>query len=204
MVTREDNPEGLASYSDLIRPGIEIVYPNPQTSGAGQWGIMAVHGSMLHESGAGLTASDVLKGMKENTVIQPPNAREALQRFVGNKGDVLITYESNLLETPIRERIDGELVYPPRTVLCEPVVVPFDKNATSKQKDLINSFIQYLWSREAQGIFVEYGFHSVDGEQDHGRTDFGRIAEPITLEFLGSHMDVKKMIDEEIRSHFSP
>ena len=202
MVTREGNPKGIVRFTDLKKPGIKIVFPNPLTSGAGQWGIMAIYGSTLSNKGDKLAAHDVLRGMKKNYIKQPPNAKTALQQFNRNTGNILITYESNILANPTRKQIPGQLVYPPCTVICEHIVLPIEKNITLKQRNLVDSFVQYLWSKEAQEIFVKYGFHSVDRNMGLVRKDFGHIQVPLTVGSLGKYVDLKKFIDESMIKHF--
>lgn len=203
MLTRRDNPKAIVEFSDLAEPGIKIVYPNPLTSGAGQWGIVSIYGSMLHQNNNEMKVLQLIRSITNNIIEQPSSAREALLKFIQDRGDVLIAYESNILMNPMREQIPGQLVYPPSTVICEPVALAVQKNITSKQKDLVDHFIQFLWSKEAQEIFVQYGFHSVAEELSLDREDFGNIQDPFTINSIGSYRNVKNIIDEIVANQFS-
>lgn len=205
MITREGNPRGIVHFLDLEKSGIGIIYPDPMTSGAGQWVILAVYGFMQHQYDDTSKAFQLLRSMSNNLVEQPRSAREAIQRFINDKGDVLITYEANVLGNPIRQQIPGELVCPQSTIMCEAVVLPIEKNIRAKQRELIDSFVHFLWSREAQEMFVRYGFHSVDDTLNAIRDDFGIIQDPFTLDSLRDYKDVKKIINEvmSIRSSSS-
>lgn len=196
MLVREGNPKGIVHFADLENPGIEIVCPDPLTSGAGQLGILALYGSRLHKNEDELKFFRSLKGMWSNIIAQPSSARDALQQFISNKGDVLIIYESNILRNPKRNQIRGQLIYPQSTIFCEPIVLSIEKNIDSKQRELVDAFIQFLWSKETQQLFVDYGYHSVLDKIELNRFDFGQIQDPFTLNSLGSYREIKAIIDK--------
>src|ERR1044072_6954266 len=91
---RKGNPEGLESLDDLLTKDVEIVTPNPFSSGAARWNIMAIYGSQLHEGTSPQQALDAVKTVLEKTVVQPGSARDALAAFTQGEGDVLLGYEN--------------------------------------------------------------------------------------------------------------
>ena len=132
----------------------------------------------------------------------PSCALRALDNFNHGQGDILITYEANLLASPKQEAAPGNIIYPRSTIICEPVVISIDRNIDSKQRELVDTFIQFLWSPEIQKFIVDYGFKSVDENLNLDRPDFGYIKEPFTLESHGGFLEHKKIIDSIVLEYF--
>ena len=198
ILTRPGNPKGIADFADLARPGVGVVHPDPLTSGGAQWALLAEYGSVILETGDEELACNQLLGIWRNVVAQAGSARAARTQFENGFGDALITYEQEAVFDRARGRLAAEILYPPGTVLSEHTVVVIDKNITPAQRDLIDAFVDFLWSETAQRIFVEYGFRSVDDSLNEANPNFGHIARPFTVDDLGGWSRVKEEIIEAI------
>ena len=194
LITRDRNPKEIECFSDFLKPGIEIVQPDPLTSGAGEWTLLAMYSTFLGEGLNNIEATQRVGVAWENVVDKPANAQEALRQFISGTGDVLATYESNLLGNPWRNQIPGQLTYPHSTIMCEHIVVPIVKNINPKQKEIIDAFVQFLWCDEGQQILKNFGYSTVSTiRQGHQR-----IQEPIYLDSLGDPREIRLNIVETL------
>lgn len=198
MLVADGNPKGVHDFMDLGKPGIDIAYPDPHTSGAGQLGILGIFGSLIHAGADESEAYEELHKIWSNVIEEPANARDEREAFLEGVGDVLITYESNLLRNPKRPQIPGELIYPKTTIFSEPVVRAIRRNVESGQMDLVDEFITFLWSDEAQRKFVDYGFRSINEELNLTRIDYGNIQQPIDLSTFDSPLEIRGVIENVI------
>lgn len=204
LVTRPGNPHGIREMADLARPGVEVLHADPATSGVGELAILAAYGAAPPGPGDGDPGLEQLLGIWHNVSARPATAREARSRFDGGEGDVLITYEAATLGSPSRPPISGEIVYPTRTLVAEPVVVVLERNVDPGQRELVRAFAEFLWSREAQEALVEYGFRSVDDELNRARPELATIAEPFTLEDVGGARARAQVLDRVWKSRVMP
>jgi sulfate/thiosulfate transport system substrate-binding protein len=123
FVVRKGNPKGIKPWDDLVKPGIEVITPNPFTSGGARWNLMAAYGAQIEEGKSEQGALEYLHQLLSQTPVQDKSAREALQTFVGGKGDVMLAYENEAI-TAQREGEDVDYVVPDQTILIEnPVAV---------------------------------------------------------------------------------
>ncbi|MGC1852752.1 MAG: extracellular solute-binding protein [Solirubrobacterales bacterium] len=156
MTVRKGNPEGLESLDDLLTKDVEIVTPNPFSSGAARWNIMAIYGSQLHEGKSPQQALDAVKTVLEKTVVQPGSARDALAAFTQGEGDVLLGYENEAIKAQ-DEGEDVDYVIPPSTILIEtPIAV------TKDAPEAAQKFLDYIWSDEGQELWAENGYRPVN------------------------------------------
>jgi sulfate/thiosulfate transport system substrate-binding protein len=176
MTVRKGNPEGLESLDDLLTKDVEIVTPNPFSSGAARWNIMAIYGSQLHEGKSPQQALDAVKTVLEKTVVQPGSARDALAAFTQGEGDVLLGYENEAIKAQ-EEGEDVDYVIPPSTILIEtPIAV------TKDAPEAAQKFLDYIWSDEGQELWAENGYRPankslVDPKQFPTPEDLFTIAE---------------------------
>ncbi len=198
ILVRPGNPLQLTDFADLTQPGVGIIHPDPLTSGGAQWAILAEYGSELRETGDAALAYDQLAGIWRNVSSQASSARAARTQYESGFGDVLITYEQELALDLLRGRLEGEMVYPQSTILSEHVVVVIDDNIPRADRELIDAFVAFLWSEEAQRIFVDYGFRSVDETLNAGKPYFGAIGDPFTVADLGGWPEAKREIIDAI------
>jgi sulfate/thiosulfate transport system substrate-binding protein len=156
MTVRKGNPEGLESLDDLLTKDVEIVTPNPFSSGAARWNIMAVYGSQLHEGKSPQQALDAVKTVLDKTVVQPGSARDALAAFTQGEGDVLLGYENEAIKAQ-EEGEDVDYVIPPSTILIEtPIAV------TKDAPEAAQAFLDYIWSDAGQELWAENGYRPVN------------------------------------------
>ena len=158
LAVRKGNPKDIRGWDDLVRPGVEVVTPNPFTSGGARWNVMAAYGSQIAQGRSEAEATGYLKRLFENVSVQDKAARDALQTFSGGKGDVLISYENEAITAQQKgEKLD--YVIPDQTILIEnPIAVTKDAGNAAEAK----AFVDYLWSAPAQKIFAEKGYRPVD------------------------------------------
>jgi sulfate transport system substrate-binding protein len=157
FVVREGNPLGIESWDDLVKPDIEIVTPNPGSSGGARWNILAAWAHVVGNGGTEAEAETYISDLLANTPALPASAREATSAFVEGDQDVLLAYENEaILAKQNGEAID--YVVPPDTLLIEnPAAV------TSEAKDGAEEFLDFVVSAEAQEIYAGFGFRPVEG-----------------------------------------
>ncbi len=198
IAVRPGNPKKIYDYSDLARPGIRIVHPDPLTSGAANWSIVAEYGAAAREPGAGPNAGRaMLLGIWRNVAIQSGSARAAKTQFDQGFGDALITYEQDLLPRHSNASSNVEVVYPRSTILSEHTLVVVDAHISKVQMKLIRSFVVFFWSEEGQRIFVENGFRSVDDRLNVSNRKFGHIRDPFYIDDFGGWEQAKRNIIDE-------
>src|SRR5438876_1825935 len=169
ILVKGGNPKGIHDFSDLARAGIKLIHPDPVSSGGAQWSILAIYGSELikSEKQSGepdqARALQTLQAIWKNVFVTPASAREARTTFELGNGDALITYE---LEGLLMKQANApvEVIIPEATIFSEHPAVVIDRNVSSSQRPLIDAFVQYLWSDEAQRAFVKYNFRSSTNE----------------------------------------
>ena len=191
LAVRKGNPKNIKGWADLVKPGIEVLTPNPFTSGGARWNVMAAYGAQLEQGRTEAQATDYLQRLFKNVVVQDKSAREALQNFTAGKGDVLISYESEAITAQQKgEEID--YVLPDETILIEnPIAVTTSADAKAKE------FVDYATSAPAQKIFAAKGYRSViDGLVDKARYPAPRTQFDIT-KFGGWDAVMKKFFDPQ-------
>ncbi|HEV8352647.1 MAG TPA: substrate-binding domain-containing protein [bacterium] len=181
VITRPGNPKQIRGFHDLTRPRIAIAHPDPLTSGGALWALLAEYGSVTLTGGTPAEARAQLLGIWRNVRYQASSARAVRTQFEAGFGDALITYEQETLSKPIK----GTVVIPPSTILSEHVAVLVDRNVRPQDRELVNAFLRFLWTPDAQRIFVKFGFRSVDERLNAENPDFGSIARPFTVADLG-------------------
>lgn len=198
IMVRPDNPKGIEDFSDLTEPGIGIVHPDPLTSGGAQWALLAEYGSVTQTGGGEDEAFDQLLGIWRNVIAQAASARAVRTQFESGFGDALITYEQEAVIDRLRGRLNADIVYPPSTISSEHTVVVLDKNVAPEQKELVDAFVDFLWSDTAQQIFIDHGFRSVDEAKNEAVPYFGHIETPFTVGDLGGWQAAKENIVDGI------
>jgi sulfate/thiosulfate-binding protein len=156
IATRKGNPEGIKSFDDLLTEDVDVITPNPLSSGGARWNIMALYGSQLHEGKSEQEALDAIKTVLEKTVVQPGSARDALAAFTQGEGDVLLAYENEAIKAQ-EEGEDVDYVVPPSTIRIEtPIAVTKDAPESAQ------AFLDYIWSDEGQQIWADNGYRPVN------------------------------------------
>jgi len=157
FVVRKGNPRNIHSWDDLVTGDVEVIEPNPFTSGGAKWNIMAAYGAQLEQGKSEAQAKDYLAKLFDNVPVLDKSAREALQTFSSGKGDVLLSYENEAILAQ-QEGEDVDYVIPDETILIEnPIAVVNEGD----EPELARSFVDFLYTDEAQRIFAEKGYRPV-------------------------------------------
>lgn len=191
ILVRAGNPKGIRDFADLAKPGVKLIHPDPVSSGGAQWSILSIYGSELLKSERQEGARDEARALRtlqavwRNVISTPGSAREARTQFETGFGDALITYE---LEGLLMKGAKGavEVVVPEATIFSEHPAVVIDRNVTAEERPVVEAFMQFLWSDEAQRAFVQYHFRSSTTEAfNETNTEFAKITAPFTVEYFG-------------------
>lgn len=158
FAVRNGNPKHIKSWSDLVRPGIQVLTPNPFSSGSAKWNILAAYGAQRRLGKTDKQATAYVQELFKHVVSQDTSGRNATNTFLGGKGDVLITYESEALNARLNGQ-DVQYVIPRQSMLIE---LPIAVLKRSPSKDLANAFIQFVKAPAAQDLFAQYGFRPVN------------------------------------------
>ncbi|MGB9178780.1 MAG: sulfate ABC transporter substrate-binding protein [Pyrinomonadaceae bacterium] len=204
ILVRKGNPKGIKDFPDLAKAGIKLIHPDPVSSGGAMWSVLAIYGSELikSEKQTGTRdekrAAETLKAIWKNVISTPGSAREARTQFETGFGDALVTYElDGLLMKQGNPNI--ELVIPEATIFSEHPAVAIDRNIKPEKRALINAFIQYLWSEEAQQAFVKFHFRSVtDDSLNDSNKEFAEIKWPFYVKDLGGWSKAYPEIIEKV------
>jgi sulfate transport system substrate-binding protein len=157
FVTRKGNPKHIRAWNDLVKPDVDVVVPNVQTSGGAKWDVMAAYGAQRKIGKSHAQSVKYLEKLYDHVVSQDKSAREALQTFLAGRGDVLLSYEN---EAIFAQKHDQPIDYtiPKATIAIEnPIAVV----KTSSNKTTANAFVRYLRTRPAQLIFGDNGYRPV-------------------------------------------
>lgn len=191
ILVRKGNPKGIRDFTDLAKPGLKLIHPDPVSSGGAQWSVLAIYGSELvkSEKQSGqpdrVRALQVLRAIWRNVISTPGSAREARTQFETGFGDALITYE---LEGLLMKEANApvEIIVPEATIFSEHPAVLIDRSVTPAERPVVDAFMQYLWSEEAQRNFVKYHFRSVTDETlNNAASEFAQIKMAFTIDYFG-------------------
>jgi sulfate/thiosulfate transport system substrate-binding protein len=187
FVVRDGNPKKLKTWTDLLKPGVQIVTPNPFTSGGARWNVMAAYGGALRAGKTPKQAQAYLAQMWKHVVAQPASAREALQTFLAGRGDVFLAYENEALFAQQHGQ-SVQFVIPKATILIEnPIAV----TTTSKNKAKARAFINFLRTKPAQRIFAQNGYRPVIKGVTQG-LNFPNRPQLFTIKYVGGWPSVEK------------
>jgi sulfate transport system substrate-binding protein len=155
LAVRKGNPKQIHDWSDLIKPGVQVIEPNPFTSGGARWNVMAAYGAQLKEGKTPAQAQAYLTELFKHVVVQDKSARDALQTFTSGKGDVMIAYENEAIAAQQKGKAI-DYVIPKDTILIQnPVAV------TKGAAPSAAGFVSYLHTPAAQRIFASKGYRPV-------------------------------------------
>jgi sulfate transport system substrate-binding protein len=155
FVVRPGNPKHIATWADLVKPGVQVVTPNVFSSGSAKWNIMAAYGAEIEQGKTAAQAQAYLTQLLHHAVAQPSSASAALQTFLAGQGDVLVDYEDDALYAKSK----GEpvnIVTPPQTILIQnPIAVTKTAGPAAK------AYLAYLLSPAGQTVWAQEGYRPV-------------------------------------------
>ena len=155
FIVRDGNPKKLKTWNDLLKPGVQVITPNPFTSGGARWNVMAAYGGALRSGKTPKQAVDYLGKLWKHVVSQPTSAREGLVQFLAGRGDVFLAYENEAIFAQKKGQ-PVQFVIPKATILIEnPIAVT--KDAGSKAQP----FLDFLYTDQAQQLFADAGYRPV-------------------------------------------
>jgi sulfate/thiosulfate transport system substrate-binding protein len=178
LIVRKGNPKHITTWSDLIKPGVQVLTPNPFTSGSARWNIAAAYGAQLKEGKSDAQAQTYLTELFHHVVSQDSSARNALQTFLAGRGDVLVDYENEAIADQ-KKGAAIEYVIPKATLLIQNPIAVTGSGDSAAQR-----FLSYLISPAGQAIWVAKGYRPVISGVP-GASRFPTPAELFTIESLG-------------------
>ena len=157
FMVRKGNPKNIRTWDELTGDGVEVIEPNPFTSGGAKWNIMAAYGAQLEQGRSPAQDLDYIAELFEHVPVLDKSARESLQTFSSGKGDVLLGYENEAILAQ-QEGEDLDYVIPDQTILIEnPIAVTTESRNPATAK----AFVDFLYTEEAQRIFAGKGYRPV-------------------------------------------
>jgi sulfate/thiosulfate transport system substrate-binding protein len=179
---REGNPEGIEDWDDLVTGDVEIITPNPATSGGAKWNIMAAYGSQIAQGASEQEALDFVAQIIENTSVLDDSARDSVQTFASGKGDVLMGYENEAIQAQ-DEGVALEYIIPDDTILIEN---PAAVTTEAQDPEAAEALLDFIWTDEGQQIFADYGYRPVAESVLTENTDkFPEVPGLFTIEEFG-------------------
>ena len=155
FLVRKGNPEGIKDWDDLVKPGVEVITPNPKTSGGARWNFLAAWAYAQQKYGSEAKAQEFVQQLYKNVPVLDTGARGSTITFVNNNiGDVLLAWENEAFLALKEQGGDKfEIVAPSLSILAEPPVAVVDKNVDKKgTRKVAEAYLQYLYSEEGQRI----------------------------------------------------
>ncbi|MCE7983273.1 MAG: sulfate ABC transporter substrate-binding protein [Caldilinea sp. CFX5] len=192
FAVRKGNPKGIQDWADLAKPGVEILTPNPKTSGGAMWNILSLYGAAKRGFVDGVAKDDdaaaqaFLLSVLKNVTVMDKGARESITNFEQGVGDVAITYENEVLVAQQGGQ-DYDMVLPRSSILIEnPIAVVdtyVDKHGT---REVAEAFVAFLLTKEAQEIFAKHGLRSVDADVAIATAaQYPALTDQFTIDYFG-------------------
>jgi sulfate/thiosulfate transport system substrate-binding protein len=193
FIVREGNPKNIKTWDDLLKPGVTVLTPNPFTSGAAKWNLLAGYGAKSDGGKNPEAGLDYLRELiTKHVKVQDKSGREALQTFTGGTGDVLLSYEYEATTARKKgEKLD--YVIPDDTIKIDIDIAVTEKAAPQAQK-----FVDYVLSKPGQERFADWGYRPVNEEVlAANKSKFPEPAGLFTIQDLGGWPKVNEMFDPE-------
>jgi sulfate/thiosulfate transport system substrate-binding protein len=200
IAVRPGNPKGIKDWADLAQAGLNILTPDPKTSGGAQWNINAIYGAALRGY-AGVAkddpaaAQEFLKSVFHNVSIMDKGARESITNFEKGVGDLAITYENEVLVGKQAGQ-SYDYVIPHSTILIENPVALVDKYVDKHGvREAAEAFVDFLWTPEAQRAFAKYGLRPVNQTvAQEVKSQYPAVADLWKMDYLGGWKKVSETV----------
>jgi sulfate/thiosulfate transport system substrate-binding protein len=180
FVVRKGNPKHITTWDDLVKPGVQVITPNPFTSGGARWNIMAAYGAEMKEGRSPAEAVKYLSDLFHNVPVQDDKASAAMDTFTGGKGDVLLSYEQDAIIAQ-QSGAPIQIVYPPQTILIQTPIA-----ATVGAPPVAKAFVKWMFTPQAQTILAQTGYRSVDpGVAAKFASQYPSTSQTFTIEDVG-------------------
>ncbi|MEO4048082.1 sulfate ABC transporter substrate-binding protein [Pseudomonas sp. CAU 1711] len=167
FLVRKGNPKGIQDWADLTRDGVEVITPNPKTSGGARWNFLAAWAWAQRQYGSEAKAEEYVKQLYQHVPVLDTGARGSTITFVNNQiGDVLLAWENEaFLALKEQGGEQFEIVAPSLSILAEPPVAVVDKNVDKKgTREVASAYLQYLYSEEGQRIAAKNYYRPRDAK----------------------------------------
>ena len=158
FVVRKGNPKHIKTWADLIRPGIKVLTPNPYSSGAARWNLLAAYGQASHAGRDPAAGLAYVRALIAHVPVQDKSGRDALNDFTSGNGDVLLSYEYEAT-TAQRKGQSVDYVLPDDTIKID-----IDIATTKTASPAAKAFLDYVLSQPAQQRFADWGYRPVNAE----------------------------------------
>ena len=189
FLVRKGNEKGIQDWDDLVKEGVEVITPNPKTSGGACWNFLAAWAYEQKQNGGDEEATKAfMKKLYENVLVLDSGARGATNTFVENRqGDVLIAWENEAYLSMEQYPGEYEMVTPSISILAEPSVAVVDSNAKEHgTEELAKAYLEYLYSADAQRLAGENYYRPSDEEiQNEFSQQFNFDMELVTMDDFG-------------------
>ena len=154
FLVRKDNPKGIKDWGDIVKPGVEIITPNPKTSGGARWNYLAAWAWAKHKYGSDAKARDFVRQIYKQTKVLDSGARGATTTFAERGiGDVLLAWENEAYLAVREQPSKFEIITPSLSILAEPPVAVVDKNVKKDgNENLAKAYLNFLYSPRGQDI----------------------------------------------------
>ena len=192
LAVREVNPKGISDWADLTQPGLEILTPNPNTSGGAMWNVLAIYGTALRGEIEGVPGDDpdaaftFLTQVLQNVSVMDKAARDSILNFEMGIGDLAITYENEILVGQ-QSGQTYERVIPSSTILIQNPVALVDASVEKHgTREVAEAFVEFLFTSEAQEIFAQHGLRVVNQEiAAQTESEYPPVGDLFTVEYFG-------------------
>ena len=196
LAVRAGNPKGIRDWADLTQPGLDVLTPNPETSGGAMWNVLAIYGAAKRGHVPGVPADDdtaasrFLTDVLRNVTAMDKGARESITNYEQGVGDVAITYENEILLGQ-QQGQDYAMVIPASTILIENPVAVVDEYASRHGTlEVADAFVDYLFTPEAQRVFAKYGFRPTDQTIAAETADrFPEVTDSFSIDYFGGWLE---------------
>ncbi|HTU20501.1 MAG TPA: sulfate ABC transporter substrate-binding protein [Gemmataceae bacterium] len=164
FVVRKGNPKGIKDWPDLIKPGVEVVTPNPKTSGNGRLSFLAAWGAVRRRGGSESEARDFVTQLYQHAPVLDNGARGSTTTFAQKKiGDVHLTWENEAYLEIAETTGELEIVYPPVSIRAEPFVAVVDANVDRKDtRAVAEAYLNFLYTERAQHILAKHHYRPIN------------------------------------------
>ena len=200
FAVREGNPLGVQDWADLAESGIDILTPNPNTSGGAMWNILAIYGASLRGQISDVPADNpeaaarFLRSILSNVSVMDKAARDSILNFEKGIGDLAITYENEVL-VGRKSGQKYELVIPSSTILIENPIAIVDASVDKHDtREAAEAFVEFLYTQQAQEIFAQHGLRVVNPDvAAANESQYPAVPDLFTVEYFGGWDEI--MID---------